>query len=57
MLAWGDTRQVRTQDSKAYAALNDEQVISSTVSEAFRNYDILPVPWKERAEAVMELAA
>jgi hypothetical protein len=55
--AWGDTRQVRATDSKAYAVLNDEQPISGAVIEAFRNYDIRPVPWTQRIDVVTELAA
>ena len=55
--AWGDTRQVRAPESKAYAVLNDEQPIPGAVLEAFRNYDIRPVPWTERIDVVMELAA
>lgn len=55
--AWGDTRQVRAAESKAYAVLNDEQPISGAVIEAFRNYDIRPVPWTDRIDVVTELAA
>jgi hypothetical protein len=55
--AWGDTRQVRAPDSKAYAVLNDEQPISGSIIDAFRNYDIRPVPWTQRVEVVTELAA
>jgi hypothetical protein len=56
--AWTDTRRVRPPASKAYAVLNDaEQPISGTVIDAFRNYDIRPVPWKERIEVVTEIAA
>jgi hypothetical protein len=55
--AWIDTRQVRTPDSKAYAVLNDEQPISGGIIDAFRNYDIRPVPWTQRVEIVTELAA
>ena len=54
---WGDTRQVRSSDSKAYAVLNDEQPIPSAVIEAFRNYDIRPVPWTDRISVLTELAA
>ena len=54
--AWGDTRQVRPLESKAYAVLNDEQPISSAVIDAFRNYDIRPVPWTQRIEVISELA-
>jgi hypothetical protein len=56
--AWGDTREERPQESKAYAILNDvEQSISAGVMDAFRNYSINPVPWTNRAEVVTELAA
>ncbi|HUE05491.1 MAG TPA: DUF1829 domain-containing protein [Bryobacteraceae bacterium] len=55
---WGDTREVRLPDSKAYAVLNDfEQSISAGVLDAFRNYQIHPVPWSQRGDVVPELAA
>jgi Domain of unknown function DUF1829/Domain of unknown function DUF1828 len=56
--AWSDTREVRPPESKAYAVLNDiEQSISGGVLDAFRNYQILPVPWSSRGGAVTELAS
>jgi hypothetical protein len=56
--AWMDTRQTRPPESRAYAVLNDmEQQISSGVVDAFRNYQIQPVPWHDRAQVVSELAA
>jgi hypothetical protein len=56
--AWSDTREVRSPESKAYAVLNDvEQSISGGVMDAFRNYQIQPVPWSHRGEVVTELAA
>lgn len=58
ILAWLDTRQVRPPESKAYVILNDnDQTISSLVLEAFRSYQIRPVPFGNRAEVVTELAA
>jgi len=55
---WSDTREVRPPDSRAYAVLNDfEQSISAGVLDAFRNYQISPVPWSHRAEVLAELAA
>jgi hypothetical protein len=55
---WSDTREVRPTDSKAYAVLNDlDQSISGGVLDAFRNYQIRPVPWSLRAEVLTELAA
>lgn len=51
-------RQVRAPESKAYAILNDsEQRISGGVLDAFRNYQIKPVPFSQRGEIVAELAA
>ena len=58
ILAWVDTRQVRAPQSKAYVVLNDEeQAISGGVLDAFRNYQIRPVPFSDRAQVVAELAA
>jgi hypothetical protein len=58
ILAWLDTRQVRPPESRAYVILNDnDQTISSAVLEAFRSYQIRPVPFGSRAEVVTELAA
>lgn len=56
---WTDTREVRAADSKAYAVLNDTDgnTIPGEVFDAFRNYQIKPVPWSHRAEVVSELAA
>ena len=56
--AWSDTREARPAGSKAYAVLNDtDQAISTAVLDAFRNYQIRPVPFSQRAEVVAELAA
>ena len=51
--AWNHTREVRSPESKAFAVLNDaEQIISSGVIEAFRNYRIQPVPFSRRTDVV-----
>lgn len=58
MFKWLDTREARTQDSRLYALLNDANGgISATVVEAFKNYDIHPVAWSQREQALVELAA
>ncbi len=57
ILEWTETRQVRSQDSKAYAVLNDHEPVAGDVIEALRNYEIRPVLWQSRAEVVGELAA
>lgn len=55
---WIDTKEVRDSTSRAYAILNDvDQNISSSVPTALQQYDIRPVLWSKRDEAVNELAA
>ena len=56
--AWTDTRQTRTPESTVYAMLNDtEQPVSGGVIDALQNYQICPVPWTDRAQVVLKLAA
>ncbi|HEY4215547.1 MAG TPA: DUF1829 domain-containing protein [Gemmatimonadaceae bacterium] len=53
--AWIDTREVRSPNSMFYALLNDdERSPSSTVIDALRNYEIVPVAWSDR-ESVREV--
>lgn len=55
---WIDTKEVRSPDSKAYAFLNDnEQPVSSSVSDALSSYNVTPVPWSRRDEVQKELVA
>jgi Domain of unknown function DUF1829/Domain of unknown function DUF1828 len=56
--AWVDTRDVRPADSKAYSILNDkERTIPSSVEEALKSYEVVPVVWSERETARDALAA
>lgn len=58
VLAWIDTKEVRSADSRAYALLNDgEQAVSQNVLDALRSYDLRPVPWSQRESVRVELAA
>lgn len=58
VLAWVDTREVRSPDSRAYALLNDaDHEVSSSVLDALRSYEVKPVPWSRREEVRGELAA
>lgn len=58
ILAWQDTRDVRPSDSEAVAVLNDVgQSVPTQSIDALSNYDIRPVLWSERDEAVERLAA
>ncbi len=54
--AWIDTREVRSSNSRFYAFLNDEErAASSTVMDALRNYEIVPVAWSDRESIREEL--
>ncbi len=56
--SWVDTKDVRSFDSKAYAILNDnEKNINIEILEALKNYDVIPVCWKERENIREELSA
>ena len=58
VFSWIDTKEVRPEDSRAYAILNDlERPVSDNVLDAMRNYDVQPVPWSGREDAREELAA
>ena len=51
-----DTREVRASDSRAYALLNDsERLVSSSVMDALNSYEVYPILWSKRQEAVEEL--
>ncbi len=58
VLAWIDTKEVRTPGSRVYALLNDsERKVDQTVMAALRSYDVRPVVWSRREDARLELAA
>ena len=58
VLAWIDTKEVRTPGSRVYALLNDsERKVDQTVMAALRSYDVRPVVWSQREDAKVELAA
>ena len=58
VFAWGDTRETRSDDSLAYAILNDAvKPVAGKVLTAFLEYGLQPVPWSERESVREELAA
>lgn len=58
VFAWEDTRNARSREARAYAILNDSvSSVTSDVLDAFRNYDVRPVPWSARDSVREELAA
>jgi len=47
---------VRASDSRAYALPNDsERLVSSSVMDALNSYEVYPILWSKRQEAVEEL--
>jgi hypothetical protein len=55
---WMDTKETREINSSLYVFLNDtNDSVSSSVIEAFKNYEIKPVLWSKREEKKNELAA
>lgn len=55
---WLDTKETRKSDSRLFAFLNDSNtVISQSVIDALKNYNLEPIPWSQREEAKELLAA
>jgi len=53
IFAWNDTREVRAEDTEAYAILNDEErKPSGDLLHALRAYQIQPVLWSQREQHV-----
>jgi hypothetical protein len=53
IFAWNDTREVRAEDTEAYAILNDEEhKPSGDLLHAFRTYRIQPILWSQRERYV-----
>jgi hypothetical protein len=58
MFSWHDTRDARPVEARAYAILNDrDHKVQSSVLEALKRYDIIPVPWSHKRDVEQELAA
>lgn len=53
---WMDTIDARPAESNAYVFLNDVDGVPSNVTDAFKSYDIAPVPWSYRDKFLLELA-
>ena len=58
VFAWGDTKEYRTPESRAYALLNDaERQVAENAMVALREYDVHGISWSNREHALAELAA
>ncbi|NNM88560.1 MAG: DUF1829 domain-containing protein [Phycisphaerae bacterium] len=55
---WEDTKEARPSQSAVYAIINDQDTaVAESVLEAMRRYEIIPVRWSLRDQAVKALAA
>jgi hypothetical protein len=55
---WLDTKETRASDSQLYVFLNDTgSIVSSSVVDALKNYDLKPLLWSERENYRDDLAA
>ena len=54
---WEDIRKEREVAASAYAMLNDEERDPTDVADALERYQIHPVRWSRRAEAINALTA
>lgn len=58
IMDWLDTREVRPDELKLYAFVNDnDREVSGGVLDALSNYEIVPVLWSQRGEVGHALAA
>ena len=58
VFAWEDTKEARDPNAVAYAILNDaDRSVSRFVDKALESYDVRPVRWSTRGEAIKNLAA
>jgi len=56
--AWNDVRASRSADSQMYTVLNDSETkVPGEVVDALKQYDIIAVPWSQRMDHKVKLAA
>lgn len=57
IFTWNDTKAVRTEDSRLYTFIRDEERKSEDAIHALSEYEISPVFWSEREDFVERLAS
>ena len=58
IFAWNDVIKTRSTHSKGYIVLNDtKKATNLEIVTAIKNYDLDPLPWKQRDEFITELAS
>lgn len=58
IFAWNETRETRKSKAVMYAFLNDEnKSIGDTITSAFNQYNIKPIPWSQSGQYIDELIA
>ena len=55
--SWIDTRETRPAASECFVLLNDASEIPTGVMTSLKQYDLVPVPWKQREQFAERLAA
>ncbi len=55
--SWIDTRGTRPAASECFVLLNDTEEIPAGVLTSLKQYDLVPVPWKEREQFTERLSA
>lgn len=55
--SWIDTRGTRPATSECFVLLNDAEEIPAGVLTSLKQYDLVPVPWKQREQFTERLAA
>ena len=58
IFAWNDVIKTRTTPGKGYIVLNDrKKTPNPELLTAIANYDLIPLPWKERENYISDLAS
>lgn len=58
IFAWNDVIKTRSTQSKGYIVLNDtKKAPNSEILTAIRNYDLVPLSWRQRHDFISELAS
>lgn len=58
IFAWNDIIKTRSMHSKGYIVLNDgKKAPNNEILTAIKNYELIPLPWKDRKDFVQELAS
>lgn len=58
IFAWNDIAKIRSKNSQGYVILNNtKKEVNPELIAAIKNYDLVPIPWKQRADFLNDLAS